>query len=236
MSDTQLPLGLRLPAGSRLENFVPGRNGEAVAAVSQLAVEAVPATLFLYGAPGTGKTHLLQAACRAAEQRGAASLYLPLETFLQLDPAAFEGLEHFGLLAIDDLQSLAGHRGWEEALFHLYNRLREAGGHLLAAATTAPEHLGFALPDLRSRLASGAIYALHSPDDAARLQILTVRARERGLELPDETAQFLLRRCPRDLPELMHLLDRLDRAALAAQRRLTVPFVKTLLTTDKEAS
>ncbi|MFA7388730.1 MAG: DnaA regulatory inactivator Hda, partial [Thiohalobacteraceae bacterium] len=200
MSETQLPLGLRLPAGSRLENFVSGRNGEAVAAVSALAAEPVPATLFLYGAPGTGKTHLLQAACHAAQQRGATNLYLPLATFLQFEPAALEGLEHFGLLAIDDLQSVAGQRGWEEALFHLYNRQHEAGGRLLAAATTAPDRLGFALPDLRSRLASGAIYALHSPDDAARLKILAVRARERGLELPDETAQFLLRRCPRDLP------------------------------------
>ena len=234
MSDAQLPLGLRLPAGSRLGNYVAGRNAEAVAAVEQVAAEAAPATLFLYGAPGTGKTHLLQAACRVVESPSGQSLYLPLCTFAHLDPAALEALEQFNLLAIDDLQAIAGQRVWEEALFHLYNRLHEAGGRLLAASTAAPEALGLALPDLRSRLASGAVYALHVPDDAARLQILGLRARERGLELPEETAQFLMRRCPRDLPELMRTLEQLDRAALTAQRRLTVPFVKTVLDKIRE--
>ena len=229
MSEAQLPLGLRLPAGSRLDNYVAGRNAEAVAAIEQLTLDTAPATLYLYGLSGSGKTHLLQAACRAVEQQGGQSLYLPLRTLAEHDPAALEALEQFDLLAIDDLQAIAGQPVWEEALFHLYNRLREAGGRLLAAAMAAPEALGVALPDLRSRLASGAVYALHAADDAVRLRILGLRAGERGLELPEETAQFLLRRCPRDLPELMQLLERLDSAALAAQRRLTVPFVKTVL-------
>lgn len=229
MIGAQLPLGLRLPATSRFDNFVAGPNREAAAAVEQLAQGAAAGMLFLAGAAGLGKTHLLQAACRAVESAGGSSAYVPLSTLAAFDPAALEGLEHYALLAIDDIQSIAGNPAWEEALFHLYNRQREAGGRLIGAATATPEQLGLRLPDLRSRLAWGVLYALQPIDDAARLRVLALRARESGLDLPDETAQFLLRRYPRDLPVLLGLLERLDQAALASQRRLTVPFVRDVL-------
>lgn len=229
MIGAQLPLGLRLPATSRFDNYLAGPNREAAAAVEQLAVGETAGMLFLAGAAGLGKTHLLQAACRAVESAGTSSAYVPLLALAELDPAALEGLEHYSLLAIDDVQAIAGQPAWEEALFHLYNRQREAGGRLIGAATAPPEQLGLQLPDLRSRLGWGALYVLQPIDDAARLRILVLRARERGLELPEETAQFLLRRYPRDLPALLGLLGRLDEAALASQRRLTVPFVREVL-------
>ncbi len=229
----QLPLGLRLPATARFDNFIVGPNAEAVAAVRQLATDLATepnsTVVFLSGAAGSGKTHLLQAACRQVEVCAEHSIYLPLADLVEHDPAMLEGLEQYVLLAIDDFQAIAGRRDWEEALFHLFNRQREAGGRWLCAASVAPEHLGVSLPDLRSRLGWGAVYALQPVDDAARMQILTVRAHERGLVLAEDTAQYLLRRCPRDLPALMALLERLDTAALTAQRRLTVPFVKEVL-------
>lgn len=227
--NAQLPLGLRLPATSRLDNFVAGVNREVVAVLGDLLRAETSGVLFLVGVPGSGKTHLLQAACRAVETGGAQAAYLPLAELVKHAPAVLEGLEHYRLLACDDLQAIAGRSDWEEAVFHLYNRLREAGGLLIGAANQPPERLGLTLPDLRSRLAWGGVYALQAPDDAVRLEILTVHARERGLELPAETAHFLLRRCPRDLHALIALLERLDAAALSAQRRLTVPFVKETL-------
>ncbi len=229
MIPTQLPLGLRLPAASRFDNFVPGANRETLAAVEQLTVDATPAMLFVAGSAGSGKTHLLQAACRAVEACGESAVYMPLTTLSTLNPGILEGLEQYSLIALDDVQGIAGQPDWEEALFHLYNRLREAQGRLLAAASAPPEHLKLELPDLRSRLGWGAVYALQLPDDAVRLQILALRAQGCGLELPDETARYLLRRCPRDLPALISLLEKLDHAALTAQRRLTVPFVKAVL-------
>jgi DnaA family protein len=232
MIGSQLPLGLRLPAASRFDNYVAGTNAEAVAAVLQLAQSGGAATLFLAGAAGVGKTHLLQAACRAVEAAGAQSAYLPLGALAGADPGVLDGLEHYALVALDDVQAIAGRAVWEEALFHFYNRLREAGGRLLGAATAPPERLGLRLADLRTRLAWGGVYALQPADDAGRLRILVLRARERGLELPEETAQFLLRRYPRDLPALLGLLERLDQAALASQRRLTVPFVRDVLAED----
>lgn len=230
----QLPLALRLPAASRLDNFVAGGNREAVAAVQELLHTGTSAVLFLAGAAGTGKTHLLQAACRAVEAEGAQAAYLPLLELVAHPPAMLDGLDHYRLIACDDVQAIAGRYDWEQAVFHLYNRLREAGGSMVGAGSQPPERLGLGLPDLRSRLASGVVYALQTPDDAVRLDILTLHARERGLELPAETAQFLLRRCPRDLHALIALLDRLDRAALRAQRRLTVPFVRAVLESSGE--
>ncbi|MBU1192167.1 MAG: DnaA regulatory inactivator Hda [Gammaproteobacteria bacterium] len=229
MIPTQLPLGLRLPAASRFDNFVAGPNRETVTAIEQLTLDRTASVLFITGAAGSGKTHLLQAACRAVETGGEAAVYLPLTTFSTMNPGILEGLEHYALIALDDVQAIAGQVDWEEALFHLYNRLREAQGRLLAAAAAPPDQLNIELPDLRSRLGWGAVYALQLPDDAMRLQILALRAQACGLELPDETARYLLRRCPRDLPALIALLERLDHAALAAQRRLTVPFVKAVL-------
>lgn len=229
MNPNQLPLGLRLPAASRFDNFITVADREAVAAVEQLALDTAPGVLFLAGAAGTGKTHLLQAACRAVEATGGQGIYMSLATASELNPMILEGLEQYALVALDDVQAIAAQPAWEEALFHLFNRLREAGGRLLVAATAAPEYLGLGLPDLRSRLGWGAVYALSLADDDLRVRILITRARERGLELPDETARYLLRRCPRDLPALIALLERLDQAALTAQRRLTVPFVRDVL-------
>lgn len=228
----QLPLPLRLSAAARFDNFVAGPNTEAVTAVRHMATEADAAVLFLSGAAGGGKSHLLQAACRQAVAGGADAAYLPFAEWGDLDRGVLEGLEHYALLAVDDLDVIAGRRDWEEALFHLFNRVREAGGRWLSAAYAAPDRLGLCLPELRSRLGWGSVYSLQTVDDAARLQILRVRAHERGLELPEDTAQFLLRRCPRDLPALMALLERLDTASLAAQRRLTVPFVQAVLGSD----
>lgn len=227
--NAQLPLGLRLPASSRLDNFVAGANREAVAALGELLRAKSSGVLFLTGTPGSGKTHLLQAACRAVEADGAQAAYLPFAELVAHAPAMLEGLEHYRLLACDDLQAIADRPEWEEAVFHLYNRLRDAGGVLIGAASEVPDRLGLDLPDLRSRLAWGAVYVLQPPDDATRQAILMQHARERGLELPAETAQFLLRRCPRDMHALIEVLERLDHAALRAQRRLTVPFVRSVL-------
>lgn len=228
MSASQLPLGLRLPTASSFDNFVAGPNHETVAAVRQLAAGS-GGSLFVAAPPGLGKTHLLQAACRAVQAHGRPSAYVPLRDAPRLDPALLDGLEQYALVALDDVQAVAALPAWEEALFHLYNRLYDAGAALIAAAAAPPDRLGLTLPDLRSRLTAAPLYLLQPVDDAARQRILVLRARALGLELPEETAQFLLRRHPRDLPALVALLDRLDQAALRAQRRLTVPFVRTVL-------
>jgi DnaA family protein len=226
----QLPLGLRLGDHARFRNFFAGPNAELLAALRALAGGTGARLLYCSGAPGTGKSHLLQAACAEAREQGRTAWYLPLAA--ELPPAVLEGLEQQDLICLDDLQRVAGVTVWEEALFHLHNRVREQGGALVVAGQGRPEESGLRLPDLVSRLHWGLLYRLQELDDAERLAALQLRAASRGLDLPTETGDYLLRRCSRDLPALFALLDHLDVASLAAQRRLTIPFVRAVLQND----
>lgn len=225
----QLPLGVRLNDNARFANFLAGPNEEVLQGVQTLASGRGERLLYCSGAAGTGKSHLLQAACAQAQEDGRQAWYVSLAQAGALTPTLFDGMEQAQLLCIDDLQAIAGQRAWEEALFHLYNRVRDAGTRLLVAGRGRPEELGLALPDLVSRLHWGVLYRLQPLDDTERLAALQRRAASRGLELPAEVGEYLLRRSVRDLPGLFDLLDKLDEAALVAQRRLTIPFVRGVL-------
>jgi DnaA family protein len=225
----QLPLSLQLRASARFSSFVPGADGELLRQLQRIAAGTASGPLYCRGPGGSGKTHLLQACCHASDSAGRPAAYLSLREPGRLAPAVLAGWESFSLVCLDDIDAIAGASQWEEALFHLYNRLLECGQQLVVSAVAAPARAGFELPDLVSRLSAGLVYQLHPLDDDASLEALRRRARQRGFELPDDTGRYLLRRLPRDLPALMDLLERLDRASLAAQRRLTVPFVKSVL-------
>ncbi|MEO9216459.1 MAG: DnaA/Hda family protein, partial [Rhodanobacter sp.] len=164
----QLPLALRWPRRQRFEHFHAGANAAAFAAVQALALEPGAPWVYLHGANGSGRSHLLMAACQAAiagqespsaagaGSTGAAAAgrrvqYLPLAT-LSDHAAALRGVAGSELLALDDLGAIAGHREAEHALFDLYNRARAEGSALLFAADATPTQLGIELPDLRSRL------------------------------------------------------------------------------------
>ncbi|MCC5887310.1 MAG: DnaA regulatory inactivator Hda [Gammaproteobacteria bacterium] len=224
----QLPLGVRLRDAATFAAFEPGANGAALAWL-EARIGAGAERGWLWGPAGSGRSHLLQAACHAAVDQGLRAIYLPASE-LATDPAAvLEGLEQCRLVALDDLGDLAGHRPAELALFDLCNRLAEQGGLLLAAASAAPLSHGWSLADLASRLAAAAVFRLRPLDDAGKLAALQRRARLRGLALPTVTARFILSRADRSSEALFALLDELDLASLVAQRRLTVPFVRDLL-------
>ncbi len=225
----QLPLNIRWNDAASLEQFVSGPNGRARAAVDQVLTDPGAPAVYLYGPEGAGKSHLLQAACRACGKLGQPSFYLPLAPVASWAPAMLDGLESMRLVALDDLHVIAGDRDREEAVFHLFNRLRDAGCGLLMSALARPADLPWLLPDLASRLSWGRVERLDPLDDEALLKALRMRAEMRGLDLPEETGRYLLARYPRHSRFLFSLLERLDRAALAAQRRLTIPFVKSVL-------
>lgn len=221
----QLPLGITLRDSAAFANFHAGPNRVAVNAVR----DATPPGVYLWGSAGTGKTHLLQAACAATLRQGSRAAYLPLRDTAQFAPAMLQGWESCALVCIDDIDAIAGQADWERALFHLYNAVRDQGGCLHVAATTAPAQSGIVLADLRSRLAHAPVYQLQALDDAGKLAVLQQRAARRGFELPAETADYLLSRYQRDMHSLCGLLDVLDTASLAAHRRLTIPFAKSVL-------
>lgn len=224
----QLPLGVRLRDRASFASFVAGANAEAVRHVTELAGGGRSGCVWLHGPAGSGKTHLLQAACARAAGNARAG-YVLLADFAQGEAAVLDGWRDLDCVCLDDLQCVAGRGPWDEVLFRIYRDFEERGARLIVAANEPPGALGWSLRDIASRFAAVPVFVLQPLDEAGRLEALRLRAHLRGVDLPDETVRFLQRRFPRDMQTLYRLLDTLDDAALAAQRRLTVPFVRAVL-------
>lgn len=226
---SQLPLALTLPDASRFSTFVPGPNAAVVEHVRAVATGAGE-TLWLWGGGGSGKTHLLQAACREATGAGRRAMYLSLDD-PNLSPDVLGGLEQLDVLALDRIDAAAGSAEWERGLFVIVNDFGARGGSLLLSARKSARAAGFALPDLASRAAAAVSYRLQPLDDGDRVLALVAHAAARGLELERPAAEYLLHRVERDMAGLDAWLERLDRASLAERRRLTIPFIRELLAT-----
>jgi len=224
----QLPLGVRLPDRAVFASFLPGRNTEALAHARAVARGELRGVTWICGPAGSGKTHLLQAICAAASERSRGG-FVPLAQLADFGGGVLDGLGELECLCIDDLDRVAGDAAWERRLFGLLRETEEAGGALVVAAAAPPALQRWALADLGSRLGAGAVFQLRPLDEAEQQAALELRAHLRGLELPEETWQWLRRRYPRDMRLLYQLLDTLDEASLAAQRRLTVPFIRDVL-------
>lgn len=229
MEYSQLPLAIRLKDSASFANFYAGRNEQVLAHVRACAHGEGESVVYLWGSAGSGKSHLLQAACHASALRDGNPVYLPMRDAPGWPPEILQGLEACPLICLDDIDAIAGNAEWEEAVFHLFNRVRDHGHCMVMSAGVPVAELKLRLNDLASRVAWGLVLRIESLDDAEKIAALQWRARHRGFELPDEVALFLLRRCPRDTANLFDLLDRLDIASLAAQRKLTIPFVRDLI-------
>lgn len=224
----QLPLTLRYPPDQRFDSFVAAP--EAVLEQLRLLAENPGADwLYLAGAAKTGKTHLALALCAAAEQAGRRAVYLPMAAAAGRTHEALEALEGNDVIALDGLEAAAGARDDEVALFDFHNRARAAGLNVLYTARGVPDEIGLTLPDLRSRLSQCARAVLSPLDDDGRREVLRDRAHRRGLVLEEAAIDWLLTRTERDLGHLIGLLEVLDRESLAAQRRVTVPFLRSVL-------
>jgi len=224
----QLALELQLADYARFDSFYGGPNAAVLEAARHAARATGQQVNWIWGAAGSGRSHLLQAAVAEAGEAGALCAWLPL-TSAELAPEMLEGMGHLDLLCVDDVDSVAGDPGWESALFAVFEELRANSGRLLVTAAVPMPQADFKLRDLASRLASGPTWRLRPMDDDECLQALQLRASWRGLDLPAEVGQLLLQRTERSNKALFALLDTLDKAALAAQRKLTVPFVRALL-------
>ena len=220
----QMPLGIQLMDNARFDNFIIGQNETAVYSIKNTTEQYV----YLWGVPGCGKTHLLQALCHSYSKMNLKISYLPLDNMM-LTPSAFENLETMDLVCLDNVEFAAGNPMWEEALFNLYNRLRDADTRLVVAAEKSPTGSDFKLADLASRMCWGPVYQLRMLDDEEKKIALQLRAKNRGLDLDDNVVDYLIKRSSRDMQSLFNLLDKLDKASLVAKRKLTVPFVRELL-------
>jgi DnaA family protein len=195
----QLPLELSARPAPAFDNFVAGENREALEAVRAMAAGTLAEPIvYLWGEAGSGRTHLLRAAERAAPS----------------------------LHVVDDVDALDAEG--QQALFVAINEARNGRGAVLASGPCPPAALTLR-EDLRSRLGWGLVYQLRVLSDSGKREHLRSAARTRGLDLPEEVADYLLARLPRNLGSLNEVLERLDRLSLARQRALTIPLAREAL-------
>lgn len=231
----QIPLGFHFNDELTLDSYIAGPNTEAVDRLRQLPERPDEPFIYLWGAAQTGKSHLLQAVSLAFARKNRAIALIAMRDHEQYPPQILEGLEQLSLVCIDDIDCIAGienQPAWEESLFHFFNRMRERGTPLLVSASSPPAQLNLQLDDLKSRLGWGLTFQLRTVSDEQKIEVLQKRAQLRGMELSDEVGRYLLSRFSRDMGALMSLLNSLDKASLAAQRRLTIPFVKRTINSD----
>lgn len=193
-------------------------------ALDQL-VDGEMSALYLWGASGSGRSLLLQAFCNRVGE----AVLLPMRHVVFMPPELLDGLEGSRFVVLDDIDAIAGFPAWEEAVFHLLNRLQAQNGRLLVSAHTAPALTPIQLPDLRSRLAAMTVYAMPAPDDSLREALLDQAVQQRGWALADDVRRYLIERGPRRLSSFLRLIDQLDTTALRERRALTVPLVRSVL-------
>ncbi len=224
-SGKQLTLPFPLNERCVFANFVMGPNAELVDHLQGACVGRFSST-WLWG--DVGKSHLLQATCQNQAQIGFAVAYLPLaDTDGQIE--LLRGLSSHNLVAVDDLDVWLGDRRLETELLTLYQDLYATGSTLLLSSMSAPAEITFALPDLASRFRSSNCHHVQPLDDDDKAEVLRRHAAARGLRLTEPVLDFWLSHSERSLRQLLAQLDRVDRAAMVEQRRVTVPLLKQVL-------
>lgn len=224
----QIPLQLLPRRDCRFEDYVAGPNEAVVKALQQVADDQ-GAHVFLSGGQGSGKTHLLSALCHKTRERQGRAFYLALKRLPKDAIASLQGLEDLDLVCVDDLHVIAGDETWEEALFHCFNRIREANGRLVISSRDRLSAMNLRLPDLASRLAWGLRLQLLPLEDQDKLAVIRLHSDALGISLPGEVQQYLLKRHDRSMAPLIQTVEDLQRVALTSKRRITVPLAREVL-------
>ena len=215
----QIPLAIGLASQPSFDNFVPGANGAALEHLRSLLLPA--AAVYLWGAAGCGKTHLMQALAARCQSAGQVIAWFDAD-----DPQPWVLQPGWSLVVVDRCEMLDASA--QHAAFALFEDAAAHGVQWLAAGRLPPVDLP-AREELRTRLAWGHVFALQPLADAEARAALRREADRRGIFLSDEVMDFVLTRFERDLGHLMRLLDRLDDFGLAQSRRITVPLVRQML-------
>ncbi|ART79788.1 DnaA inactivator Hda [Oceanisphaera avium] len=226
----QLALAVQLPDDETFASFYPGDNAQLITALKNAAIGQGDNLLYFWGQEGSGRSHLLHAACAELDSEQAVAGYISLDLHPQMSPHILDGMEQLALVCLDNLDAIAGVASWEQAVFNFFNRRHEKGvGSLVVTANHAPRHVGLRLADLASRLDWGVAYQLKPLDDEGKLSALQLRSELRGFKLPTDVGRFLLSRLSRDMNTLLAALDLLDNASFQAKRKISTPFAKEVL-------
>lgn len=228
-SSPQIPFQFGDFQKNDLASFLPGQNQDLINLINQITNKETTHRVYLWGESGTGKTHLLQAACKQAADNNLQVAYIPLKQHDELSAEMLHDLGELDLVCVDDLECVIGQVEWQQGLTWLYNELRDNNHAMLMSGNKSQLNIALDVEDLKSRLGWDQVAQIKSPDDELKIQILKQKANARSFELSDEVIEFLIRRVDRNLASLINVLDKIDHASLAEKRRITIPFVKELI-------
>ncbi|TKB44369.1 DnaA regulatory inactivator Hda [Thalassotalea mangrovi] len=227
----QLPLAVHLPDDETFNSFYCSNQQSLIANLKSF-VEADNRGAhgyYLFGNNGVGKSHLLHASCAHASKLGLSSVCLPMAELVDMPVEVLADLEQVDLICLDDLQLIADSNYWQRAIFDLYNRVIENDKKIILSGNDSAAQLGISLPDLLSRITWGMVDQVKPLNDTEKTEALILRAKLRGIDLNEETARYLINRLSRDMKSLIDSLDTLDKASIREQRKITIPFIKSVL-------
>ena len=224
----QLPLQFELQSNQSFSTLYPGDNQETISHLQNIS-NSTEQQLFLWGAPGTGKTHCLQACCKESNNQNNTAFYLSIDSQSIPDPSILEGLETFDLVCLDNIEHICNNAVWEQKFFNFFNLHRDNNKQLIISASCPPKYLDIKLPDLKTRMSWGLTLKLTSLSDEQQLNALTYKAKALGFDIPVNVGRFIMTHYARDLMSVWAILDKIEQATLIAQRKISIPFLKQIM-------
>ncbi|GIS85521.1 MAG: DnaA regulatory inactivator Hda [Woeseia sp.] len=221
----QIPLDVSLSEYMTFETFYLGPNKSVVDSLRDEKNQLI----WLAGLEGFGKTHLLHAFLNSHEHENKKVLYLPMSESQDFTPDILDNLAQYDLVAIDDIENIIGDMTWEEQLLKFYEDSYSTRNKILITANDTPKGLNFLLPDLSSRFNLALIERLRPMNEDEMIKAILIHSKARGFDLPEDSAKYLINRVPRDVSVLIDMIKLLDYESLSMQRKLTIPFIKTVL-------
>ena len=221
----QIPLDVSLSEYMTFETFYLGPNKSVVDSLRDEKNQLI----WLAGLEGFGKTHLLHAFLNSHEHENKKVLYLPMSESQDFTPDILDNLAQYDLVAIDDIENIIGDMTWEEQLLKFYEDSYSTRNKILITANDTPKGLNFLLPDLLSRFNLALIERLRPMNEDEMIKAILIHSKARGFDLPEDSAKYLINRVPRDVSVLVDMIKLLDYESLSMQRKLTIPFIKTVL-------
>jgi DnaA family protein len=223
---SQIALPLTFDNQFSVDNFY-AKDADFISQTIRTFIEGSGESLIgLWGGQDCGKTHLLNACARLAGQQGISFQLFNAEQLCDVEPAFFSDLAEDSLVGVDNIDLIAGHKGWEEKFYQLVNLAKNSHLRFMFTMTRKPQAVSFKLPDLKSRLLWGLLIHLPTATEEELKEILQYRAQKLGLQLGPDVIFYVLQHYSRRLSDLMELLSKLDRVSLSTQRKITIPLLK----------
>ena len=221
----QLPLPVNISDYMIFESFFAGSNDH----IYKLLQTNEQKFLWIAGEKGTGKTHLLQAKINQINHNQSKLMYLPMRDLNQFSPEILDYMDQMDLICIDDIHLVLGSRIWEEKLLDLYERIQNTKTVFIVSSKDSPQGGNFLIQDLLSRYSTALVLRLNVLKNMDIVRAIQLHAKIRGFNLSDNAAKFLLTRVRRDVCSLVEIIEILDYESLAKKRKLTIPFIKSVL-------